>query len=120
MNPATVSASAVRRSPKRSIRERASDSAPPDSSMTRPIMAPSAMMIEMWPRVLPMPVSMVLTRSAAGTPAASATPMLTTSRATNACTLNLSTSSRSSATPPPAMPSSAPVLTARSPGVRAG
>ncbi len=36
--------------------------------MMRPIIAPKAMMIAMWPRVLPMPPSMVATRSAGFTP----------------------------------------------------
>ncbi|RMU55908.1 hypothetical protein ALP29_200514 [Pseudomonas syringae pv. avii] len=83
MKPATVSASGVRLLPKRLISVLASASAPPDSSMMRPIIAPRAMMIAMWPRVLPMPPSMVATRSAGLTPATSATMMLTSINATN-------------------------------------
>ncbi|MNL83477.1 hypothetical protein D3C87_2111380 [compost metagenome] len=45
MKPAIVSASGVRRLPKRVIRVLANASAPPESSMIRPIIAPKAMMI---------------------------------------------------------------------------
>jgi hypothetical protein len=75
--------------------------------MIRPIIAPSAMMVAMWPRVAPMPSSMVFTRSAAGTPATSATTMLTTTRATKGWTLALRMSSSRATTPAKAMVSRA-------------
>ncbi|MNI34439.1 hypothetical protein D3C73_884300 [compost metagenome] len=103
MKPAIVSASGVRRLPKRVISVLASASAPPESSMIRPIIAPRAMMIAIWPKVLPMPPSMVATRSAGFTPATSATRMLTSIKATKGWNLYLSTRNNNRAIPSPAV-----------------
>ncbi|MNH36175.1 hypothetical protein D3C86_2027710 [compost metagenome] len=62
-------------SPKRSIKVRATCSAPPDSAIILPSMVPSATTSAMCPRVLPTPASYAPTTPDGGMPATSARPM---------------------------------------------
>ena len=82
----------------------------------RPIMAPRAMMMAMWPRILPMPPSMVATSLDGSTPAARATRMLTSIKATKGWNLYLRTRNSSRAMPAAAMRTSSNGLMNGTPG----
>ena len=105
---AAVTAATTRFGPRTEENFSARASAPPDTSMSRPSMAPSPTTIMTLARVFPMPAVMVGTMSVSAMPVASAVPKATSSRATNADILIRMTRISSRMMAPRAMPSRVP------------
>ena len=98
-SPAMASPKAAREGPTLWTRSLARRSAPPETSTSRPIIAPRAMIRATWPSVEPTPVSISVGRSPGRTPAVNPTPRLTTSKARNGCTFAARIRRSSKATP---------------------
>ncbi len=108
MRPVRPMASGARFSPNRLSRRAESASAPPDTSRIAPSIVPRPMMIATWPRMPPMPDSIIETEvdrwtvpksSVTERPAERPTAMDTASSATNGCSLTLMIRTRSRTMP---------------------
>ena len=108
-NAAAVTAAITCFSPSALVKECASASAPPATSITRPSIAPRPTTIMTDPRVLPMPSCMTGTTFSIGIPVASAVPTATRSNETNADILTLMTKKSRTTIAPIAIPSNVPV-----------
>ena len=106
---AAVSAMGTRVGPSSCVKRLARLAAPPETSIMRPSMEPSATRMATEPSVPPMPAISVLMMSPMGMPVANATRKLTSIIATKAWTCQRMMSNRSRAMLPAPMPRSARV-----------
>ncbi|VGP85246.1 hypothetical protein SB00610_04128 [Klebsiella quasipneumoniae subsp. similipneumoniae] len=104
-----VKAAIVRLEPSTPVSVFASDSAPPDISMSTPSIDPKIIMLAIWPSRPPIPFSMVVMILSAGMPVANATSRLTIRSATKGCAFALITSRSNSTTLANAISNSADV-----------
>ena len=104
-----VKAAMVRFAPSTPVNVFASDSAPPDISISTPSIEPRIIMLAMWPSRPPMPFSMVVIILSAGMPVANATSRLTIRSATKGCAFALITNRSNSTTLANAISNSADV-----------
>ena len=107
--PTAVRATATRRAPSLAVKWAARDCTPPETSIIRPRIAPSAIRRATLPMVPPTPLATTVKTSLSGIWAATATRMLTVSRATKAWILKRMIITSSRATPAAAMVSSSGV-----------